>query len=337
MTAVYLTEQFSVVRYENENIFVTSKEKGDVKILTHTLDRLVIFGTIHITTPALHHLLENKIPLIFLSFSGKPIGSLNPADSKNVFLRRKQYELLINPDIVFAISKKIINTKIKNGIAALKYNSWSFKEPIEDSSLADLGGLAKTALIAKTMDSLRGLEGIESKKYMKLFAGFIEKNGFEFKGRVYHPSPDPINAMLSLCYSLMTNSMEGLIFSSGLDATAGLLHFDDYGRASLACDFVEPFRRPFADRFVLYAVRKEIITNDDFYEKNGISKFKKDGIRRFLQAWHKFCEENSFVKFAEKQVDSFKNIIDNSASFNNFSIFSYNPSKGVSNALPDQL
>ena len=58
-------------------------------------------------------------------------------------------------------------------------------------------------------------------------------------GRKRHPSTDPLNAMLSLTYTLLMHELTALLEGAGLDPYLGFLHQPDYGRPSLALDIVE--------------------------------------------------------------------------------------------------
>jgi CRISPR-associated protein Cas1 len=84
-------------------------------------------------------------------------------------------------------------------------------------------------------------------------------------GRQKHPATDPLNALLSLAYTLIMHELTGLLEGAGLDPYVGYLHQPDRGRPSLALDLMEPFRHPLADRLVLTLVNKEMIQKHDFH------------------------------------------------------------------------
>src|SRR5690606_9515188 len=80
------------------------------------------------------------------------------------------------------------------------------------------------------------------------------------------PPLDPINALLSLGYTLLTNVVEGALRIVGLDPWLGSLHAPLAGRPSLACDLVEELRAPSIDALVVSAVNHGAFTPDDFEE-----------------------------------------------------------------------
>jgi CRISPR-associated protein Cas1 len=71
-------------------------------------------------------------------------------------------------------------------------------------------------------------------------------------------------------YTLLTNEVISAIKTCGLDPYLGALHEISYGRPSLACDLVEEYRTPVADRFVLQLLNRKMIKPEDFiYRKSG--------------------------------------------------------------------
>jgi len=81
----------------------------------------------------------------------------------------------------------------------------------------------------------------------------------DFPGRKKHPSTDPVNAILSLTYTMIFNEISSLLDGLGFDPYLAYYHSIDYGRASLASDLMEEFRAPLADRFTLKIFTKMIV------------------------------------------------------------------------------
>lgn len=75
---------------------------------------------------------------------------------------------------------------------------------------------------------------------------------------------DPVNAMLSFIYTLLTNEVLSAIKAYGLDPYMGSLHEISYGRPSLACDLVEEYRSFLGDRLVLGLINRKAVKPDDF-------------------------------------------------------------------------
>src|SRR5205814_6131625 len=117
-----------------------------------------------------------------------------------------------------------------------------------------------------TPDSVAAMDGVEGAAARTYFAALMEFNRseMEWPGRVKHPATDPLNALLSLAYTLLMHELTALLEGVGLDPYLGFLHQVDYGRPSLALDVMEPFRHPVADRLVLTLLNRRVLDASDF-------------------------------------------------------------------------
>lgn len=88
--------------------------------------------------------------------------------------------------------------------------------------------------------------------------------GLNRRGRNKRPPLDPVNAMLSFVYTLLTNEVLSAIKAVGLDPYLGSLHEISYGRPSLACDLVEEYRCFLGDRLVLGLINRKSVSPEDF-------------------------------------------------------------------------
>ena len=150
-----------------------------------------------------------------------------------------------------------------------------------------------------------GVEGVAAKGYFGVFDELIlrDKEGFQFDGRNRRPPLDPVNAMLSFCYTLLTNEIASALETVGLDPYIGFLHQVRPGRKSLALDLLEELRAPVADRFVLSQINLGTITREDFQIKeNGAFILQDDGRQKFLSAWQKHKQESLTHPFLKEKL-----------------------------------
>lgn len=104
----------------------------------------------------------------------------------------------------------------------------------------------------------------------------IRNERFTFNGRNRRPPLDPVNALLSFVYTLLTNEVTSAINACGLDPYMGALHEISYGRPSLACDLVEEYRTFLGDRLVLGLINRKVMTPDDFIYRKSSQKTYAD-------------------------------------------------------------
>ena len=131
--------------------------------------------------------------------------------------------------------------------------------------------------------SLRGLEGAGAAAYFRGYTQlFAPALGFNARRR--RPPPDPVNACLSLGYTLLQAQAEQACWAAGLDPMVGFLHNPAFGRASLACDLVEPWRARI-DAWVWQQFRSRDLRPEHFGSDGaGACLMGKAGRAHFYQA-----------------------------------------------------
>jgi CRISPR-associated protein Cas1 len=115
----------------------------------------------------------------------------------------------------------------------------------------------------------------------------------KFDKRTRRPPKDPVNALLSFGYSLITNEIHSLVAGHGFDPFIGYLHGMSYGRPSLALDLVEEFRQPIVDRFTLRIINHKIITREDFTNREGGIYLSDSGRKRYFEHYDKLINRKS--------------------------------------------
>jgi CRISP-associated protein Cas1 len=103
----------------------------------------------------------------------------------------------------------------------------------------------------------------------------------EFTRRRRRPPTDPVNAMLSLGYTLLQHQVSAAIQIVGFDPYLGFLHQPRHGRPALALDLMEEFRPIIADSVVLNIVNHRILTEKDFQEELGVVHLKPEARKTF--------------------------------------------------------
>ena len=84
-----------------------------------------------------------------------------------------------------------------------------------------------------------------------------------FVGRKSHPSPDPVNAMLSLGYTILYNHLATAVMAAGLNPRIGIFHAEHGAYAALACDLQEEFRH-LVDGVVWAKIHRNEVRRSDF-------------------------------------------------------------------------
>ncbi len=295
MSTLYIVEPGARLEKEYGRFLVTLHDELLLRVPAGSVSRVVAVGRVGVTTPALHALLAAGIPLAFLSRGGKLLGTLSPPMAGNLPLRQAQYGRDADADFCLALARAIAAGKLRNQRTMAARLARRHDRP--DGIAAELGALAARAEAAADMDALRGIEGHGARLYFRAYrAAFSPEWGFEKRTR--RPPRDPLNALLSLGYSLLTQNMMSALEIIGLDPYLGYYHAETYGRPALALDLVEEFRAPVVDSLVLWVVKQRILKPDDFRpsgEKGGVELTDR-GLRLFFHQFSRKLESAVLVR-----------------------------------------
>ena len=133
------------------------------------------------------------------------------------------------------------------------------------------------------LEAILGMEGAGSSAYFNCFGKLLnDPRQWPFPGRVKRPPTDPVNALLSFGYSLLTSKVASAVQLVGFDHFVGYLHSSFYGRPSLALDLVEEFRPIIVDSVVLTLLNKRMLTLDDFVVELGAYRLKEERRKIFF-------------------------------------------------------
>ena len=148
---------------------------------------------------------------------------------------------------------------------------------------------------ATSLDQIRGYEGAAASAWFGAYARLLPPH-WQFSTRQRRPPPDPVNAVLSLTYTLLHGEAVRALAAHGLDPSLGTLHEPGYGRESLACDLQELLRAE-VDEWVLMLM-KQSLKPTHFAQGEGQALLNKDGRALFYplfqqraKRWRKRCRD----------------------------------------------
>ncbi|VEP15528.1 CRISPR-associated endonuclease Cas1 [Hyella patelloides LEGE 07179] len=288
MGTVYITQEYnSFIGKTDERLTVKADKKKLLDVPLIKIDGLVIMGQATISPAVINELLERKIPLSFVTATGRYKGCLQPELTKNIFVRKAQWLAAGETESAIHLVRGFVRGKLKNYRQLLMRRRREYPELDLDKGITKLEQTIEPIDRTNNIDSLRGLEGAGSAAYFGCFNQLIKNPNFTFKSRVRRPPTEPINSLLSLGYSLLRHDVQSAVNIVGFDPYLGYLHYQRYGRPSLALDLMEEFRPLVVDAMVLNAINKEKLTPDDFTSEplsNAVS-LTKEGLKIFLRLY----------------------------------------------------
>lgn len=259
----------------NGVVKLASPESPQTRVGLNGLRRMVLKGEVKISSRVLRACQETGVDIVLLSArSNKGAVHLFPQGKDQARLRLRQYECHLKPKVRIGIARQIVKMKIQAQARWLEAHGLILEIERFVSKMEEIDDL----------NALMGIEGAVSARYFSIWSQ-IWKNPWSFKTRNRRPPRDPVNALLSLGYTLATSYLGGLASLKGLETQIGFLHSPAAGRPNLILDLLEPVR-PSVDQLVWQIMTDGGLTLEHFYTNRAEGcRLTRDGRALFFDAW----------------------------------------------------
>ena len=284
----------------DELVIETQEEKIGVPMID--VSQVALFGPVSVTTPALHALMKSEIPVSWFSMGGWFLGHTVGTGHGNVTARSAQYRVAFDERRCLVLARSVVEAKIRNSRTLLRRN-WRADPDNRGEVLMRLKRMAQRAPNAKTAQELLGIEGEAAAVYFAAFENMLATDirqgfaTFSFSKRNRRPPADPVNAMLSLAYALLTRTFTTTISATGLDPYMGFYHQPRHGRPALALDLIEPFRSIIADSCVIQAINNGEVKPNHFVFNGPACALKGAGRKALIAAFERRMDQETTHPF----------------------------------------
>ena len=307
--ALYLNTQGYRVGVKSERLVIKDGDSVIDEVRMNDVTHVALFGNIQLSTQAVQELCEQEIPVAYFSMGGWFYGLTRGHGLKNVHTRIRQFAAASNPLQCLALAQKIVQAKIRN------HRTMLMRLHVQPPAAAVQGmkEIAGRVPSARGLDELLGMEGAAAALYFQNFAGMIkvgeddlddeipglemtqsaerkrkaeaEAFTFDFTQRRRRPPTDPVNALLSLAYSLLAKDCTIASLAVGFDPYVGFYHQPRHGRPALALDLMEEFRPLIAESTVLTVINNRMIQSGHFVRAGDAVNLSPQGRKAFFQAY----------------------------------------------------
>lgn len=307
--ALYFNTQGFRVGLKSERLVVKDGESKIDEVRLMDVSQVALFGNVQISTQAIQELCEHEIPVAYFSQGGWFYGLTRGHGLKNVHTRIQQFATASNPRRCLEVAQRMVRAKIRNHRTMLMR---LHTEP-PAGAVAGLKEIALSVPDAPGLSELLGLEGAAAALYFQNFSGLIkagkDEDGdeipglepdpvaenrrqavadaftFDFAQRRRRPPTDPVNALLSLAYSLLAKDCTIAALAVGLDPYVGFYHQPRHGRPALALDLMEEFRPLVAESAVITAINNRMISPTHFVRAGNAVNLSPLGRKAFFHAY----------------------------------------------------
>jgi CRISPR-associated protein Cas1 len=282
---LYVQEQGATVGKRSANLVVRVKGEEVASARMHDVSQLVLCGNVSVTPQTIAVLMEAGIPIVHLSTGHWLHGVTFGMGLRNAYDRVAQYKAAEDPSMRLRFARAVVDAKVRNQRTMLRRNG----EGVDGRALQGMAADAASVSRMEDVSALLGLEGAAAARYFgefsKLLKGDVGADAFDFTSRNRRPPRDPVNAMLSFAYAMLSKELTVAILGEGLDPWWGLYHAPRHGRPALALDLMEEFRPLIGDSAVVTAINTRMVSPGDFIVGTSGCVMKPEAKKGLIRAY----------------------------------------------------
>jgi CRISPR-associated protein Cas1 len=288
MATLYLDRSGLELRDDGDSLAVYESGAKRRSVPLRMLDRVVIQGNVQLSSRLLARLSARNVGLIVIDRRrGEAAAATTWLGGGDAQRRLAQYAAYRDETWRRNWSRRLVRHKLA-GQRALLLGA-ARQRPLQRHALR-----AAAQTLAQLIERLRnepeleratirGIEGAGAAAYFSAYASlFAPALGFQDRNR--RPPRDPVNACLSLAYTLAHHQACCALAAAGLDPAIGFYHDLAHGRESLACDLVEPVR-PRLEAWVWRLFRERKLRAEHFGRHGGGCLLGKAGRAVFYEEY----------------------------------------------------
>lgn len=306
LNTIYVTNENAYLSLANNNLVCKVEGQKELKVPFDNIENIVCFSYLGCSPALMGTCVEKKVPINFISPTGKFWAKVCGETKGNVFLRVSQIDRF--RDMGFQLAQNEMQAKFNNCIKNCKRTLHDNPELKNDQEINKTIEVLKNGLIkakeCTSRESLLGIEGNCATAYFSTFSNMMSNRVLAdtFHYRNKRPPLDPVNSLLSFFYTLAVVDCAAALETVGLDSYIGFYHELRSGRASLACDLVEELRG-LVERFVITIVNLRIVNDNDFdHQVTGAMWLNDSGKKKVLQRWQEKKRSVIYHKVIKEKI-----------------------------------
>ncbi len=294
MPTIYVRDPETTLATDSSHFTLRSKGRKIGRIPPMMIDRMILEPGVEVTRNALDRLGALGIPVTFLGPEGDVRARLVPPWRADPKPRLGQARAFFDPELSLVLARRWVDAKLANSVTVIRRYLANHSSTTLSGAWKDIQQMRAKAAAAPELASLLGHEGAAARVYFSGFGEMLRAPWAGFTGRNRRPPKDPVNAVLSYSYGLISHQLHACSEAVGLDPYVGFLHGGDYNRPALALDLMEPFRPVLGDRLALRLINLGTLREDQFHSPDGLH----NGIRITSDARHAVIE--SFERWVQE-------------------------------------
>lgn len=305
---LYILSEDIYLSLDGENVVAARGDEKVGRVPLHTLEGIIDFSYRGASPALMGACVDRGVTLSFFSPRGRFLARVSGGQQGNVLLRRTQYRLADDAGARAELARSFIIGKVFNCRRVLdrSIRDHGLRMDIDEMRkvIEHLTVSIERLTTVADVESVMGIEGDAAARYFSVFGQMIlRRDNFSFTVRTRRPPRDPVNAMLSFFYTMLSQDCVSALEGVGLDPCVGFLHSDRPGRPSLALDLMEELRPMVVDRFILTCINNQQVRSGDFaFRETGEVLVEPKARKRLLDLWQQRKKEEIVHPFLKEKI-----------------------------------
>lgn len=287
METLFIVREAKLKRQDNTLFVYANGRKTGFPI--EKVRHIVLLGEAAFNSRLLELCGSHGVRVSVFDYYGYYRGSFEPSEQNPAGrVKLSQAALVLDEGRRMTVARELVRGAAHNMRALLAYYAYRGVAGLE-LILKEMDKLAGKITQAESPEQLMGIEGNLHQVYYGAWGQVDER--LDFAPRVRRPPNNPINCLISFLNQLVYTVARHETFKTHLEESFAFLHGSSQSRSSLSLDLAEPFKPILSHALIFRLVRKGMMEDCWFEQKEGVCLLTETGRRHVAEQFSARLEE----------------------------------------------
>ena len=278
MSTLIIDQRNVSLDYEGDCLLIRQPDHPPRSVPLPRLQRILCMHSVNVATRLIGHCQRLGVDFIVINARHSAHSFAVHANHLRQAQRRVgQYRLTSEPELALPVAQRLVRHKLA---VARRLLEGADSQAVHEELIRQ----SRAVQACADAEALRGHEGVAQRRLFEHWRQCLPAE-LGFTSRQRRPPPDPVNALLSLTFTLIHEEAVRQCLQHGLDPWLGFYHQLAAGRMSLACDLMEPLR-PLVEAWVVRLFVEGELDRRHFAQRDGGCLLGKAGRELYYGLWH---------------------------------------------------
>lgn len=280
MTTLCVVEPQTELKIQSTQLQIFHQQKFCFAVPVNHINQLIILGQQPWARKAINLALSLHIPVLYFAPDGQCLEYLNPPSADPAKYRSYQIRRSREVEFTRSTAESLVRAKLHNARVLLLQLDEQSGHPTVQQVLNLLQRLLDDLPLAPSLADLLNYESTGSSFYRAALSRLLPE---AFRDR--NLGINPISRLVNLGNALLSQRIQMILQTAGLDCEVANLHVTAFDRPPLVCDFLTELQVSLVDSLVMHLLTTGQIVPEDFiWFEQGIF-LRPTALEVFVQNW----------------------------------------------------